>query len=114
MLVHTTGILLIMCWVFLPRTYGPRLTATNLQWVAGVSLLLIFCLPDRQLERHPVVFTIWALVCGLSGIPGILVTPLFFIPQSLHFDFRHWSRASRCNVGTIGFHLYEWDVRPAI
>jgi hypothetical protein len=107
-LPRTAGILLIICWPFLPQTYEVWLTASNLQWLAGVSVLLIFCLPDRPLQRHPMIFAIWALAPRCFGYPALLAS---ISSHALDFDIRYWSRASRRNVCTIGFPLHECDAR---
>ncbi len=78
-LSRTAGLLLVAAWALVPQSYEVWLSATNLQWVAGVSMLLVFAMPEEFLSRRPAVATAWAVVCGIAGIPGVLPTPFFFL-----------------------------------
>ncbi len=78
-LSRIVGLLLVAAWVLVPQSYEVWLSATNMQWVVGVSMLMVFALPAQQLERQPLLYTAWATVCGLSGIPGVLLAPFFLI-----------------------------------
>src|SRR5262249_10563882 len=73
------GALLVGAWALLPQTYEVWASATNLQWVAGVSVLLMLALPDDALDARRHRWTAWALVCGLSGIPAVIAAPVFLV-----------------------------------
>ena len=72
------GLMMIVAWAFLPQTYEVWLTATNIQWVTGVSVLLLFFLPGPVIERHTRLAIVWALICGFSGVPATITAPVFF------------------------------------
>jgi hypothetical protein len=73
------GFLLVVAWAFLPSAYEVWLTATNVQWVLGCSALLIALMPLEWLQRHRYRIWGWFLVCGLSGIPSVLVAPVVIL-----------------------------------
>jgi hypothetical protein len=73
------GIALTAAWTFLPQNYEMWMTSTNLQWIAGVSMLLVLALSGPALDRHPRLYTGWTIVCGLSGIPATILAPAFLI-----------------------------------
>ena len=72
-------VLLVAAWALLPQTFEVWMSATNAQWVIGVSMLLILATPTFLLEDRRKIVLAWTAVCGLSGIPGVLLAPLFFI-----------------------------------
>ena len=61
------------------KTFEVWMTATNVQWVAGVSMLLIVVMPDGWVEQHWKGIIVWAALCGLSGVPAVIVTPIVFL-----------------------------------
>lgn len=71
------GLLLVVAWVFLPATYEVWLTATNLQWLIGISMLLVLCMPSSALDRRRPTYLIWASICAVSGVPATILAPLF-------------------------------------
>jgi putative flippase GtrA len=71
--------LLVIAWTFLPANYEVWLTATNLQWLAGVSTLLVLAMPTDWIERHWKFLSAWLLLCGLSGVPGVLIAPVILM-----------------------------------
>jgi hypothetical protein len=72
-------VMLATAWALLPQSFGVWMNATNAQWVIGVSTLLILATPTFVLKEHRKTLVGWAAVCGLSGVPGVLLTPLFFV-----------------------------------
>jgi hypothetical protein len=70
------ALLLVVAWIFLPANYETWLTATNLQWLFGVSTLLILTMPEACIRRHLRLSLVWLLLCGLSGIPAVLIGPI--------------------------------------
>jgi hypothetical protein len=73
------GIALLVAWTFLPQNYEIWMTSTNLQWVAGVSMLLVLALSGPALDRHPHLYAGWTVICGLSGVPATVLAPAFLI-----------------------------------
>ncbi len=71
------GLLLVVAWVFLPATYEVWLTATNLQWLTGVSMLLVLCMPDTALDRRRSAYLAWTAICAVSGVPATILAPIF-------------------------------------
>lgn len=71
------GLLLIVAWAFLPATYEVWLTATNIQWVTGVSMLLVLAMPGPALDRARSIYLTWSIICALSGVPATILAPLF-------------------------------------
>jgi hypothetical protein len=71
--------LLVLAWALLPATYEVGLSATNVQWVAGVSVLWVLVMPTEWLVRHRKGVIVWCAICGLSGVPGVLLAPIFFL-----------------------------------
>jgi hypothetical protein len=73
------GLLLVGSWALLPQTYEVWLTATNAQWVAGVSVLMVFVMPSNWIARHYGGAALWCFVCGLAGVPATLLAPVFVL-----------------------------------
>ena len=73
------SLLLVAAWALVPQSYEVWLSATNLQWIAGVSMLFVFALPEPVLATRPILAPVWAAMCGLAGIPGVLVAPFFIL-----------------------------------
>jgi hypothetical protein len=76
-------VLLVLAWALLPASYEVWLSATNVQWVIGVSVLWIFVMPTEWLVRHRKGVLGWCAVCGVSGVPGVLLAPVFFLRSLL-------------------------------
>ena len=71
--------LLVLAWALLPATYEVWLSATNVQWVAGVSVVWVLVMPNEWLVRHRKGILAWCAVSGLSGVPGVLLAPVFLL-----------------------------------
>ena len=73
------SVLMALLWLFFPT--GPEITysTTNVHWVFGISALFVAItpFPIKQSSRYLMFF--WILICSLSGIPAVLITPLFFV-----------------------------------
>jgi hypothetical protein len=72
-------LLLVTAWALLPQTYEVWATALNVQWVLGVSVLFIFVMPTGWLQRHIKGAAVWCFVCGVSGVPAVLMSPAFLL-----------------------------------
>jgi hypothetical protein len=77
------GLLLVAVWAMLPSRYEVWLNATNLQWIAGVSVLLVLAAPSAWIERHWRGAAMWSAFCGLAGVPGTLLAPVFVLRGGL-------------------------------
>lgn len=78
-LAKPVGLLLVACSTLLPQMLEVWLNTTNLQWVTGLSALLIFLMPTDWLERHRIGAALWCVVCGLSGVPATILAPVFLL-----------------------------------
>ncbi len=74
-----TAILLVAAWALLPQSFEVWMTATNVQWIAGVSMLLIIVMPIHWIEEHWKGIMAWGGLCGLAGMPAVIVTPIVFL-----------------------------------
>jgi hypothetical protein len=73
------AVLLVAAWALLPQMFEVGMSATNMQWVAGASVLLIFAMPLEWLTERWKGAAIWCVICGFSGVPAVLFAPLFFL-----------------------------------
>jgi hypothetical protein len=71
--------LLVAAWAMLPGRYEVWLSATTIQWVAGISVLWLLVMPQAWIERHWRGLALWCAVCGLSGVPAVLIAPIFLV-----------------------------------
>ena len=61
----------------LPQGYEVYLTATNVHWVASVSVVLLTALRVEDWSRSAKVLGVaWMAVCAFSGIPAVVLTPV--------------------------------------
>jgi hypothetical protein len=74
---YSSSILLVAAICLLPATYETWLTATNIQWLCGVSMLIILVTLGPEPKRNTWIQAGWAAACCLSGIPSVLTAPLF-------------------------------------
>jgi hypothetical protein len=73
------GLLLVGTWALLPATYEVWLTSINAQWVAGISVLLLFTMPSDWIERHRRGALACCVVYALSGVPAVVFAPVFLL-----------------------------------
>ena len=76
-LSRVTTALLVSAIALLPAMSEVWMTSTNVQWLTGVSVLWLFVMPTGWLEQHWKGAAFWSAICGLSGIPAAIMTPLF-------------------------------------
>lgn len=84
------AMLLAAFWVVMFAKLETALTATNVQWTAGASLLLVLALRPRGLDALGVPLLTWTLLAGLTGVPSVLLFPAFVL--------RGWFDASRFHL----------------
>ena len=61
-------------WAFLPQGYEVFATTTNIQWVCSISMLFVFTAPLSRLGRFGrASLYLWALMCGLTGVPSCML-----------------------------------------
>ena len=72
---RVVGLLLVAAWALMPATYETWASATNIQWICSVSMLLILLLPDRDIRRHFKKILLWTLLCGLTGVTSVMLAP---------------------------------------
>jgi hypothetical protein len=73
------GLLLVAAWALLPATYETWASATNLQWVCSVSMLMVLALPTGDIERNPMKAALWTVLCGLTGVTSAMLGPAFLL-----------------------------------
>ena len=73
------AVLLAAAFALLPQTVEIWMTATNAQWLTGVSALFLLLMPSETLARHRVAAPIWSLFCVTSGAPACVLAPLFIL-----------------------------------
>lgn len=76
-LSRVTTAILVSAIALLPAMSEVWMTSTNVQWLTGVSVLWLFAMPTGWLEQHWKGAAFWSAICGLSGIPAAIMTPLF-------------------------------------
>ena len=83
------GLLLVAAWVLMPASYETWASATNVQWICSVSMLLVLMLPNELIERHFVKMLVWTAVCGFTGVPSCMLAPGYlaraYTDRSKHF-----------------------------
>lgn len=78
------GLLLVLIWALLPQTYEVFATATNVQWVCSISILLICALDLTAVPKSARWLAyVWAIGCGLTGVPSCIAVPGFFLRATL-------------------------------
>ena len=109
-LLTAVALLLVAAWALLPQIFEVGMSATNMQWNAGVSVLLIFAMPLEWLTERWRVAALWCLLCGLSGVPAVLFAPLFFLRAILERSARILSigmtLAACAAMQAALFHIY--------
>ncbi len=73
----------------MPASYETWASATNVQWICSVSMLLVLVLPGRSIERHFTATLVWTAVCGLTGVTSCMLAPGYlaraYLDRSKHF-----------------------------
>ncbi|MBD9449739.1 hypothetical protein [Rhizobium sp. RHZ01] len=59
--------------------YEIALSATNVQWVTGISALLILVMPADLARKHALLISAWLILCGISGVPATILAPAFLL-----------------------------------
>jgi hypothetical protein len=85
--------LLLIAFALQWGMYEVALTATNVQWIAGLSTLVLLALPCAWLDRNLRLSGLWLLLCGLSGIPAAICAPAFAV-KALVFRSRSTALAA--------------------
>ncbi|WP_324185702.1 hypothetical protein [Endobacterium cereale] len=72
------AILLVVAYCLQWGSYEVSMSATNLQWVLGVSALLILVMPVQWIKKYRLCCYSWLFFSGLSGVPVAILAPAFF------------------------------------
>jgi hypothetical protein len=74
------ALLLVLMWALLAHTYEVFATATNLQWVCSISVLLLCTssLSSRSKGSRYFVYG-WVVACGLTGVASCVLALGFFL-----------------------------------
>ncbi len=83
------GLLLVAGWTLMPASYETWASATNVQWICSVSMLLVLMLPNETVERHFAKTLVWTAICGLTGVTSCILAPGYlaraYLNRSRHF-----------------------------
>ena len=88
-----SGLTLVIAFLLQWGMYEVSLSATNIQWVAGLSMLLVLAIPCTWLDNHLKITLPWLFICGISGVPAAIVAPAFAL-KALLFRSRNTAIAS--------------------
>lgn len=77
------GFMLIIAFTLQWGMYEVALSATNVQWIVGISCLILLALPCAWLDRNLLPAGAWLLICGLSGIPAAVCAPAFAVKAAV-------------------------------
>jgi hypothetical protein len=85
------ALLLVLTWALLAHTYEVFATATNLQWVCSISVLLLCTssLGSRSKWSRYFIYG-WVVACGLTGVASCVLAPGFFIRALLDKSRPHF------------------------
>lgn len=73
------SICLVVLWVLCIPKYETQLTATNIQWICAAGLVFLLPLRESELVQYRVALYVWVLVCGMTGIPSVMLFPAFVL-----------------------------------
>lgn len=83
------GLLLVAAWTLMPASYETWASATNVQWICSISMLLVLALPHEAIERNFAKALVWTVLCGLTGVPSCMLAPGYlaraYTDRSKHF-----------------------------
>ena len=83
------GLLVVAAWTLMPASYETWASATNVQWICSVSMLLVLVLPREAIERNFATALAWTVICGLTGVTSCMLAPGYLaracIDRSRHF-----------------------------
>ena len=84
-----TGLAVVL-WAASPTNIEIFMTATNVQWVMGISVMMLAFLSLEGTGRGSLaLMAAWALFCGLSGVPSCIAAPLLLLRGLLSRSPRH-------------------------
>lgn len=75
---RSIAILAPLAWLLLPTQWEAWLTATNVQWLCAVSVLLALCNPPTQRTGRYICVG-WFVICGLTGVPSAMLAPVALV-----------------------------------
>lgn len=85
-------VLVLVAMALFTQGYEVYLSTTNVQWLCALSLLFV-CVLDltNAKPRHLAALYVWTAVCGLTGVPSVILSPIFLArrfaaPSQPHFQ----------------------------
>lgn len=95
-----TACLAVAAIAWLPQGYEVYLNATNVQWVASVSVLLLAVLKvEDWTERARKWAYAWLAVCAISGVPAVTLAPIMLARGALSRSRPHLVMAAILCLG---------------
>ena len=73
------AVLLVVGFSLQWGSYEIALSATELQWVLGISVFLVLVMPSEWAKKHALLCSVWLLFCGVSGVPAGILAPSFLL-----------------------------------
>lgn len=85
------SILGVAIFALLPHGYEIYLSATNVQWICSVCVLLISVLELERVRRirKAIIYTI-VVFCGLTGVPSVMLAPIFLVRRFVDHSETHF------------------------
>jgi len=82
--------LAMLAWTAAPTIVEIFASATNIQWVVALSVLIL-CLSGLKNLSMPqmMALSIWVAMCGLTGVPSVLLAPFFLLQAILGRSKNH-------------------------
>ncbi|MCK5002691.1 MAG: hypothetical protein KAS57_06680 [Gammaproteobacteria bacterium] len=82
--------LITSVYALMPQGYEVFFTATNVQWICSVSILIVCILPleYENKNRHIATYA-WLIICGLTGVTSVMLAPGFLLRGMLNSSRHH-------------------------
>ena len=100
------SVVIVANLALLPQGYEIYLTATNVQWVCSVSVLLIFILDVENLTIfHKKCFYFLVLISGFTGVCSVMLAPMLLLRGYLSNSRFHFN-VGLILAGCAAFHIF--------
>lgn len=84
------AVLAMLAWTAAPTIVEIFASATNIQWVVALSVLILCLSGLKNLSiLQMMALSIWVTVCGLTGVPSVLLAPFFLLQAMLGRSKNH-------------------------
>jgi hypothetical protein len=74
------AIVAVLAWSLMAPMVEIMASATNIQWFAAISILVLLIQNTKSWGRRAsTLMTLWVAICGISGVPVIIIAPLMML-----------------------------------